>query len=515
MSWMHLIFFLLSITLTLRADFKTHRDRILTLLSKNEPTVIVEARLHPDSEDLINQDMILDPLALFNVYQYGIFYALYSRPIDVTNVGTYSSQILSDFHYDESNLTLTLQIREGIKFSDGQALTAEEVAFTIARVALKRPLISPYDRIQGANTWRKISHPLTTLPTGIKVRKNPDKVEIIFARKTRDPYYWLTFPMMSIFPRSCVDTKTSSVVCKHPPFSGLYQISEVNKNMLSMQRRIRNEAFPFNLHFVFLVEDQIPDFLSSLDTNHVVELQDGFNFVGGVETQIKNQFRITGFTENWANIAILDYKSETFQSDRTRLFFAEKMRTVLQRMRKNVSGSVIPILSPGYLSIESLRSQIIPFEEVERKKIISHLKKHPPNLGDFFKINTDKFYSVLVKTTTEELGVPLRNEGTSNIRFRKISFENVDPVHAVKFVLSYGSPYKESMSETLYTSLADLDSNNLKQNKIINSNLYKDASISVLMSYGRMQVLRKDSPLQFKEQFLRQDWQRFFERKIN
>ena len=493
------------------------KEKVISLLKKNEPTVLIEANLLPANTDLINQNTILDPLVLSTVYQYGILYALYSRPIDITDEGNYSSKIFKKFEYDHLTKTLTLIMNQKLKFSDGQDITAEEVALTISRVALLRSSLEPYNLIKGMSLWRNSLDPLKNFPKGIKVKKNPNLIEITFLRNPEDPFYWLTFPMLSIIPRSCINLKTTHVICKHPPLSGLYRISKIDKNIISLLIKDRAEKrYPKKLHFVFLVRNHFPDFLDYFNTYHVFELQDGFSFYGGFEAQIKKRFKLTGYTENWASLIIFDRHSEAFRKKRVRQLFSQTMREVLKNLGKNVSGSIIPVLSPGYLDIGELRDGMKPFNEREKKEIIENLKKFPPNLGEFGEINKERFFFIIAKKTADSLGIPLESTGSPNFSFRKVCFENREPIHAIKFVLRYLSPYKESLSKKLLSSLSMLSRDKVSLNKKINQSIFLDATISVLMGYGRMQILRKDSPLKFKEQFLRQDWQRFFEeqRKI-
>ncbi|GAC42797.1 ABC transporter substrate-binding protein [Paenibacillus popilliae] len=80
---------------------------------------------------------ILAPSGIFNpifsesLYDVFVTESLFSGLLQINKDGTYSTNLAEDYSISEDKLTYTFKLKDGLKFSDGSPLTAEDVAFTL------------------------------------------------------------------------------------------------------------------------------------------------------------------------------------------------------------------------------------------------------------------------------------------------------------------------------------------------------------------------------------------------
>lgn len=80
---------------------------------------------------------ILAPSGIFNpifsesLYDAFVTQSLFSGLLQINKDGTYSTNLAEDYSISEDKLTYTFKLKDGLKFSDGSPLTAEDVAFTL------------------------------------------------------------------------------------------------------------------------------------------------------------------------------------------------------------------------------------------------------------------------------------------------------------------------------------------------------------------------------------------------
>ncbi|RJG22981.1 ABC transporter substrate-binding protein [Paenibacillus thiaminolyticus] len=74
---------------------------------------------------------IFHPLYAETVYDQYVMKTLFKGMLEVQKDGTYAPVLAEKYEVSPDNLTHTYKLKEGLKFSDGSALTAEDVAFTI------------------------------------------------------------------------------------------------------------------------------------------------------------------------------------------------------------------------------------------------------------------------------------------------------------------------------------------------------------------------------------------------
>ena len=487
-----------------QVGFSAAIDPVAALLAKNEPTVLINSNFRLDDS------LPIDPLASTSAYyHFGIIYAIYARAIDISEFATYGSRLLREFSYNHSRRQLLLKVADGPRFSDGSPVTGDDIAYSIARVALHRGNLEPFRDIVGLSRWKKQSRPLEGLPQGIEVDSGKGIVIISFLKHPYHPYYWLTFPMCSIIKKSCLDSQ-GRLICNNVPTSGTYSIESAEAQIVTFRKRLSAARGPAIMHAAFLSGDQLGDYFDKIKDNHVIDAVEGFHYQGGIEATSKRYLRETGFVENWANVILMDRNSKAFATDRQRLFFARKIRERFERFGKNTSGSMIPVLSPGYLNLQELRESTAAFSREETEQMVAHFRRHPPVVNPHNRLN--RLFASVTDYVLNQMGIrPQDDHQKANFLYSRISLESIDPLHAIRFVLGNTEIYRTYFPSHLETSLQNLAPQSLEPNREFNRQLYQDAAISVILSYGKFQLLAKNSPLAFREQFLRQDWQRFFE----
>jgi len=111
-------------------------------------TLVITQQTEPDSLD--NAHTILGP-------SYDVFSLIYDTLVVQDSPSTYSGEIASSWTVSKNGLVYTFHIRPGIKFSNGDPLTAADVAFTFNRIlnpATKSPdlgVIGPIKNVTAPN----------------------------------------------------------------------------------------------------------------------------------------------------------------------------------------------------------------------------------------------------------------------------------------------------------------------------------------------------------------------------
>lgn len=75
----------------------------------------------------------MDPAAVCNVYSSMVHQQIFDRVMDVAEDGTVTPKVAESFEVSDDGLSYTFHIRQGIKFHNGDDLTAEDVAFSLKR----------------------------------------------------------------------------------------------------------------------------------------------------------------------------------------------------------------------------------------------------------------------------------------------------------------------------------------------------------------------------------------------
>jgi ABC-type transport system substrate-binding protein len=120
----------------------------------------------------------LDPLDGDSSQNLPVVRMLYATPLEILPDNTLGSQVLESFEYDRATKSIKWTVKTGLKYSDKTAITPEDVAFAVARMAFVRPGFPLLKFIKGLDVWLKIPTPLSTFPDGLRVNGNDITIQL-------------------------------------------------------------------------------------------------------------------------------------------------------------------------------------------------------------------------------------------------------------------------------------------------------------------------------------------------
>lgn len=146
----------------------------------------------------------LDPSQTTNQNEYTVIYQVLDYLIDKLPDGTYKPGIAEEWTYSDDRTELTFKIKEGIKFHNGEELTAEDVAFSL-NTAINNPQTS---RVTGAMDSASAT----------------DDYEVVL--KLKHPFspieYCLANPQLGIISKKAYEEDPEKFA-RHPIGSGAYK----------------------------------------------------------------------------------------------------------------------------------------------------------------------------------------------------------------------------------------------------------------------------------------------------
>lgn len=205
--------------------------------------VEVPARGGTYTEGLIGSPRFVNPILALSETDRDLVALIYSGLMKANSDGTLSPDIAESYRLSEDNLTYTFTIRDDALFHDGQAVTAEDVAFSV-RMAQSAEIKSP----RRAN-WEGVTAVVLDAKT------------ISFTLKT--PYApFLENTTLGILPQTLwrgvsPDEFPFSALNTKPVGSGPYRLHSVKQNNSGIPVEYRLKAFsrgvrvPFIDQFVF------------------------------------------------------------------------------------------------------------------------------------------------------------------------------------------------------------------------------------------------------------------------
>ena len=142
-----------------------------------------------------------DPQVCYDATCWDNMEMLFNRLYDYTPSGTtlvpQAAATLPTLSADK--LTYTINIRAGMKFADGKAVTADDVAYTFSRIcdpATKSPVVSFWNAVKGCQEYSK--NPVGTV-SGITV-KSPTQLTLTLTAPNSAFVYVMAMPHASIIP---------------------------------------------------------------------------------------------------------------------------------------------------------------------------------------------------------------------------------------------------------------------------------------------------------------------------
>lgn len=354
----------------------------------------------------------LDPLDADITSNMDLVKLRYLTPIEVDHTDKFRSTILNRYDFDPAQSTMTWEVREDLKFSDGSRIASADVVLAIKRMALKRPGFPVLGSIKGLQEWAQKKDALKQDIPGISVSKNT--IKISFNRKIKNPYFQFTLPIFAIQPARCFDLSTSKNICDIPPASGFYDFDEGETPDLNQKT---NKYIPIKLRlregFNFVGNYKMPPRITleykSEKLAEIVKILDEYSVAKVSDSRLSdefiNQFRNELDIQRLPKTAIwylmLNPKYEAFRDKDCRRIFANKYRNVYERHVKNKKRSFKSFSSPmmpGYLTNEEIDRRI-PTPHTEQCQDV--FKKFPITY-----LRTSAFWDNILSDTMDELGMP-------------------------------------------------------------------------------------------------------------
>lgn len=325
----------------------------------------------------------LDPLDGDQTQNLPVQRMIYATPLEIDSKGSLSSSILESYEYNESENKISWIVAKDLKFSDGQPITADDVAFAVARMAYKRPKFPVIEHIKGVQQWSKRNDALKTLPEGIQT--SGQKIEIFFDQAVDHPLFRFSLEIFSVIPKSCVDLKTNKVVCESIPTSGYYGIKNKSDSKIEF---VRND-FRYSKDRTF----QIPDRISFLYKKNLDALQiehDSMSVVQGNEinwgmeehARLKQNFKIRYLPS--ARIALMEINPHhsSLVHKNCRLIFAQAYRQAFSNLFKDhfkTESSLFTEVITGYIKNQDLEDKFYhSIPNMEKERCLATLRKNPP-----------------------------------------------------------------------------------------------------------------------------------------
>lgn len=157
--------------------------------------------------DLPNDPATLDPHLQWDTDSYSVYRNIFDNLVTRDKSGTVAPQIATAWKYVDDK-TIEFDIRQGVTFHDGSKLTAQDVAYSVARVidpALKSPQFSQFSQIDKAEAVGDGKVTITT--------------------KTPYPALLAQLVKLSIVPKAYVEKVGPQAFNKKPVGSGPYKVA--------------------------------------------------------------------------------------------------------------------------------------------------------------------------------------------------------------------------------------------------------------------------------------------------
>lgn len=303
-----------------------------------------------------------DPLDADQTNNLPVARMIYSTPFEVDQMGNLNSSILDQYQYDENNYTMNWVVKSGLRYSDGSELTANDVAFAVARMTYARPSFPVIEDIQGVSEWLKEKRPLETLPSGIRLSGN--KIEIQFNKKQDHPLFRFCLEIFSIIPKLCVDSSTNKIKCVSIPSSGYYQVVEKTDKEIVFKKRDFDKIFNLNvptlITFKYLSNTEAIEYSKNMNERSLIAGNE-LRYLEDELAQLKISSEVVYAPASRIVAFVLNPHVEPFKSVKNRQIFVQAFRNAFKKTfgdRHQLEASIFTDLLPGYLSQDDLYKSI-------------------------------------------------------------------------------------------------------------------------------------------------------------
>ncbi|MGE0763475.1 MAG: ABC transporter substrate-binding protein [Bdellovibrionales bacterium] len=349
-----------------------------------------------------------DPLEADNTANMPVARMIYATPLEASEDNQLKSQLLDSFGYDPEKKIISWKVKSGLKFDDGSNITADDVAFSVARMANARPKFPVIENIVGLDAWLKSKAPLKNLPSGISVKGN--LVTISLNHPVKHPLFRFCLELFSVIPRKCVDQITSKINCDSIPASGYYRIASAGKETLLFQKRtpgkIEGMNAPESIKFEYIVASDVTKRLSQIPKTAVMAGNESM-FSPTELKSVDSQFATRYLPASRFSVIQLNQNSKAFQEKRCRRYFAESFRQSYMKITSQTpEPGVFTKILPGYLSQKELLDGET-LTDKDRETCKAHFEKVPISWGYTKQEENAVFFQILRDTLKTLTKAPL------------------------------------------------------------------------------------------------------------
>jgi len=490
----------------------------------NPKTVFVPNLPLPNSFDPLDADMErnLWVMRMINL-----------TPLEVSPENKLTSHLLEEFGYDQIERKITFSMRRGLKYSNGQPITADDLAFAIARMAHARPKFPTLSSIDGIEEWAARPDALFSLPPGIKVTDSV--VEIRFSKPVLQPLFRFTLELFSVVPKSSFDLKTNKLKNERPPTSGYYEISDSNESRIRFVKRVSTKLAhgidgKSEITFVYLSQDSSVG--TQMGDNEFIMLGNGLPVKTENSETLRARFQELRQAPA-ANFGALVINPNFIKDASCRQMFANKFRLALAQnlsLGVQTEASLFTKILPGFLPIDELAK----FDSSQDCHFQS--ESHQPIPWFEFADGFNPFFNGAIRSVARSMGIKLELRGAraslqeqsaefyknnSAFFFIRSGFWPLDPIGDIQM---FFTPNMHESLEVIWSDgkvrqmldglkhLGDTDDPNpiLKE---LNIYLYKNAIFNPIVHFGRYYAssrkgLLRDLPMAVQQPYA---WQAFNE----
>lgn len=350
-----------------------------------------------------------DPLDADSTNNLPVARMLYFTPLEVSLEDRLESHVLASFGFDESTSTISWRVRDGLAFSDGTPLTAEDVAFAVLRMARARPSFPVVRDILGVAEWAGRRDALRTMPVGMTLAKG--EISIRLSRRVDHPLFRFALELFSIVPKRCVDLDTGKLTCAEPPSSGFYVLKDRSAERWRFERREDSTVpdaprRPKAIEFTYVNPRDLVAAAGRLDGRSVIAGHEGLlppsEVRGLLARQDSRALPASRFSVLQINAATAPFKDKL-----CRRVFADAFREAYEKVAGDIlptEGSVFTKILPGYISLPELR-RAFPVPPESRSRCLAELRATPPRWGHAKGRPMPPSYEQAMRATFEALGL--------------------------------------------------------------------------------------------------------------
>lgn len=319
------------------------------------------------------QPSSLDPLDADQTQNLPVARMIYATPLEIDASDSIQSLVLEKFDYDKATKTISWMVKKGLKFANGQDISAEDVAFAVARMAFKRPKFPVIELIEGVAEWATQPNALKSYPSGLKV--SGQMVTIKLLEDHAHPLFRFCLELFSIIPKSCVNAETNAVTCEKIPESGRYSISKRDAERITFEKRISSTDGPTNIQFEYMPSVQFAKNLDKISSDAVVAGNE--SLFSGADLQKFAKSASFYYLPASRFAAVQINPATTIFSDKLcRQVFAREFRRQYNEISKDFlpgESSIFTKILPGYMSPKDMEAR--EFSRIKPTEIESCFKK--------------------------------------------------------------------------------------------------------------------------------------------